>query len=243
MSNGPFALWRWQKLFGDWDKFADGFLTTLEVAVLALALSLVIGVILGLFSTSESKVLRAISRAYVEFFQNTPLVIQVFFMYNGLPYAGIVLGKFTIGVLGVGLYHGAYIAEVVRAGILSVHKGQFEAALSQGFTRLQAMVWIILPQTIRVILPPLANQAVNLVKNTSVLSIIAGGDLMYRSNAWATNGTLSYGPAYLITGLLYFILCFPLATWARRYEEKLKGDTAPKVAVSLSKTQEVAIEC
>ena len=243
MSNGPFALWRWQKLLTDWDKFAEGLLTTLAVAVLALLLSLLLGVVLGLFSASENKAIRGISRAYVEFFQNTPLVIQVFFMYNGLPYAGILLDKFTIGVLGVGLYHGAYIAEVVRAGILSVSKGQFEAARSQGFTHLQTMGWIILPQTVRVILPPLANQAVNLVKNTSVLAVIAGGDLMYRSNAWATNGTLSYGPAYLVTGLLYFALCFPLATWARHYEEKLKGDTAPKAAVSFSKTQEVAIEC
>ena len=90
----------------------------------------------------------------------------------------------------------------------------------------------------------MANQAVNLVKNTSVLAIIAGGDLMYRSNAWATNGTLSYGPSYVVTGVLYFILCFPLATWARRYEERLKSRTVPVAASSVSRpNQEVAIEC
>jgi putative glutamine transport system permease protein len=244
MSDGVFALWRWQRLLADWEVFASGLLTTLTVAVLALLLALLVGVVLGLFSTSESRVLRGFARVYVEFFQNTPLVIQVFFLYNGLPYAGIVLSEFAIGVLGVGLYHGAYIAEVVRAGIQSIHRGQMEAAHSQGFTTLQAMLWIILPQTVRIILPPMANQAVNLVKNTSVLAIIAGGDLMYRSNAWATNGTLSYGPSYVVTGVLYFILCFPLATWARRYEERLRSRTVPVAATSVSRpNKEVAIEC
>jgi putative glutamine transport system permease protein len=73
------------------------------------------------------------------------------------------------------------------------------------------------------VLPPLANQAVNLVKNTSTLALIAGGDLMYRADSWASNGTLSYGPAYLITGVLYFILCFPLVSWARRHEARVKN--------------------
>jgi putative glutamine transport system permease protein len=85
------------------------------------------------------------------------------------------------------------------------------------------MRWIILPQTITIVLPPLGNQAVNLIKNTSVLALIAGGDLMYRADSWASNGTLSYGPAYLFTGLLYFILCFPLVSWARRHEVKIKN--------------------
>jgi putative glutamine transport system permease protein len=82
---------------------------------------------------------------------------------------------------------------------------------------------IILPQTIIIVLPPLGNQAVNLIKNTSVLALIAGGDLMYRADSWASNGTLSYGPAYLITGALYFILCFPLVNWARRHEMRIKS--------------------
>jgi putative glutamine transport system permease protein len=84
------------------------------------------------------------------------------------------------------------------------------------------MRYVILPQATQIILPPLTNQAVNLIKNTSVLAIIAGGDLMYRADSWAANGALSYGPAYMVTGVLYFLLCFPLATWARRYEEWLK---------------------
>jgi putative glutamine transport system permease protein len=219
---GPFALTRWLRLFADIDVFVQGFFTTLLVSLSALAMALVAGVIFGVFSMSSSKLLKTAARVYVEFFQNTPLVIQIFFLYNALPYAGVTISVMNIGVIGVGLYHGAYVAEVVRAGILSIPKGQVEAASSQGFSYAQAMAYIVLPQATKIILPPLANQAVNLIKNTSVLALVAGGDLMYRADSWASNGSLSYGPAYVVTGVLYFILCFPLARWARRFEERLK---------------------
>lgn len=222
--------WRWQNIFAEWPLLLRAFLTTLESAVLALILALVLGIIFGLLSTARHRLLRAISRIYVEFFQNTPLMIQLFFVFFALPYAGVVLPSFACGVLCVGVYTGAYISEVVRAGIESIPKGQSEAAYSQGFTYLQTMLLIILPQTVKIILPPLVNQCVNLIKNTSVLAMIAGGDLMYVANNWATNGSASYGPAYLIIGVLYFCLCFPLSTWARRYEEKLKRHDVQKPA-------------
>ncbi|MDR0732325.1 MAG: amino acid ABC transporter permease [Treponema sp.] len=222
-TTGPFALWRWQRLFMAAPEFLTGFGVTILVSILALFSALVLGVVFGLCSTSRLKVLRALSRVYVEVFQNTPLVVQVFFVYNALPYVGIRLDVFLIGMLCVGIYHGAYVAEVFRAGITSIPKGQMEAARSQGFSYVQAMQYIILPQTVTIVLPPLANQAVNLVKNTSTLALIAGGDLMYRADSWASNGTLSYGPAYIMTGLLYFILCFPLVTWARRHETRIKN--------------------
>ncbi|MDR0409245.1 MAG: amino acid ABC transporter permease [Spirochaetaceae bacterium] len=219
---GPFALGRWLLLFSDFDVFVQGLGVTLLVSLFALLLALTAGVIFGVLSMTAIVPLKAVSRVYVDFFQNTPLVIQIFFLYNALPYAGIKLDLITIGILGVGLYHGAYIAEVTRAGILSIPKGQREAASSQGFSYVQTMAYIILPQATIVILPPLANQAVNLIKNTSVLALVAGGDLMYRADSWASDGSLSYGPAYVVTGALYFLLCFPLARWARRFEERLK---------------------
>jgi putative glutamine transport system permease protein len=222
-TTGPFALWRWRRLFMAAPEFLAGFGITILVSVLALLFALVLGVVFGLCSTSRLKLLRVLSRIYVEVFQNTPLVVQVFFVYNALPYVGIRLDVFLIGMLCVGIYHGAYVAEVFRAGITSIPKGQMEAARSQGFSYVQAMRYIILPQTITIVLPPLANQAVNLVKNTSTLALIAGGDLMYRADSWASNGTLSYGPAYIATGVLYFILCFPLVTWARRHEARVKN--------------------
>jgi putative glutamine transport system permease protein len=214
---------RWLFLWRDRSAFLEGFGVTLLVSLCALLLALVLGIVFGLFSTSSKKLLKAVSRIYVEFFQNTPLVVQVFFVYNALPYLGLTLDVFSIGMLCVGIYHGAYVSEVVRAGITSIPKGQFDAARSQGFSYIQAMRWIILPQTITIVLPPLGNQAVNLIKNTSVLALIAGGDLMYRADSWASNGTLSYGPAYLVTGFLYFLLCFPLVSWARRHELKIKN--------------------
>lgn len=223
-----FTLWRWQNLFTEWPLLVRAFLTTLEAAVLALILALVLGVIFGLLSTSRHRLPRAVSRVYVEFFQNTPLMIQLFFVYFALPAAGVKLPSFACGVLCVGIYTGAYISEVVRAGIESIHRGQLEAAYSQGFTYLQTMLLIVLPQTVKIVLPPLVNQCVNLIKNTSVLAMIAGGDLMYVANNWATNGNASYGPAYIIIGVLYFCLCFPLSTWARRYEEKLKRKDVQK---------------
>lgn len=230
MSSGPFALWRWERLFSQWQVFGEGFLRTLEVAVLALLLAVLIGIIFGLMSTSNNRLLKVISRIYVEFFQNTPLVIQIFFMYNGLAIAGLVMDVFTIGVLGVGFYHGAYISEVVRAGITSIPYGQIEAAHSQGFTYMQTMRYVILPQTVKIVLPPLTNQAVNLIKNTSVLAMISGFDLMYMADSWAST-SLDYAPSYIVAGALYFLLCYPLATFARNYEKKLKNHEIPSVAI------------
>lgn len=222
-STNPFAFWRWESLFSEFGAIAKGFGRTLQISVLALLLALTVGIIIGVLSTSKNKPVVVLSRIYVEFFQNIPLVIQIFFLYNGLAIAGLLLSEFTIGVVGVGLYHGAYIGEVVRAGILAVPNGQHEASYSEGFTYVQTMRYIILPQIVKTILPPLTNQAVNLIKNTSVLAIIAGADLMYAADSYASY-SLNYGPAYIVAGLLYFVLCFPLATFARKYEEKLKRE-------------------
>lgn len=227
--NGPFSLFKWEALFKDFSIFFEGFITTLEVSILGLILALILGVIFGMLSTSKIKFFKIISRIYVEIIQNTPLVIQVFFLFNGLPYLKIVLPVFLIGIFGVGVYHGAYISEVVRAGITSIPKGQFEAAKSQGFSHTQTMRYIILPQTVKIIIPPLANQLVNLIKNTSILAMIAGGDLMYTADSWSS-GNMYYGPAYVVTGILYFILCYPLALASRKLElrEKKKASVDVK---------------
>ncbi|EHJ01390.1 polar amino acid ABC transporter, inner membrane subunit [Clostridium sp. DL-VIII] len=219
--NGPFSIFKWEALLRDINIFFEGFLTTLEVSILGLTLALILGIIFGIFSTSKIRTLKIISRVYVEIIQNTPLVIQIFFLFNGLPYVKIVLPVFLVGILGVGVYHGAYISEVVRTGITSIPKGQFEAAKSQGFSHTQTMRYIILPQTVKIIIPPLANQVVNLIKNTSVLAMIAGGDLMYTADSWSSSN-MYYGPAYVVTGALYFVLCYPLAMLSRKLELREK---------------------
>ncbi len=212
----------WRLFLADWTLFADAFGVTVMVSVLALLLALALGVFFGVMSTSQHPLPRGIARGYVETLQNTPLVLQAYVFYLALPYIGFYMGQVTVGIYAVGIYHGAYIAEVVRAGIQSIPRGQSEAAASQGFTYVQTMRWIILPQTVKIILPPLVNQMVNLIKNTSVIALIGGTDLMNRTNDWATTGASIYGPPFLVCGILNFILCFPLATWGRRYEEKLK---------------------
>lgn len=218
---GPFAWFKWESLFQEWPVFAEGFAVTILLSACALVLSLALGIFFGVLGTTEHKPLRLVNRIYVECIQNTPLVIQIFFLFHGLPHLGIMLPVFSVGILGVGFYHGAYIAEVVRAGIEAVPRGQKEAAASQGFTYWRAMHHIILPQARRIVLPPLTNQAVSLIKNTSVLAMVAGGELMYHADSWSSNN-LYYGPAYVVTGLLYLSLCLPLATYARKLERKLE---------------------
>ncbi|ABR36281.1 MULTISPECIES: amino acid ABC transporter permease [Clostridium] len=238
--NGPFAIFKWEALFKDFNIFLEGFLTTLEVSILGLILALMLGIIFGVLSTSKIKIFKVINRIYVEVIQNTPLVIQVFFLFNGLPYIKVVLPVFLIGILGVGVYHGAYISEVVRTGITSIPKGQFEAAKSQGFSHTQTMRYIILPQTVKIIIPPLANQLVNLIKNTSVLAMIAGGDLMYTADSWSS-ANMYYGPAYVITGALYFIMCYPLAMISRKLELREKKKALVDIEDSITE-QSVATE-
>ena len=229
MLDGLFDLRRWQITLASMDGFWQGFAFTLQVAIAGLVISLALGCILGVFSTTRSRILRAISRVYVEFFQNTPLPVQVFFYYMAGPRvlqailgapSPVRLSSFAIGALGVGLYHAAYISEVIRTGIESVPRGQMESAQSQGFTRPQAYMLIILPQTFKVILPPLCNQALNLVKNTSVLALIAGGDLMYNADNFVS--TYGYLQGYIMACVLYFVICFPLALLVQWLERRSK---------------------
>jgi len=182
-------------------------------------LSLVLGIIFGIAGAFPNKWVRAVDRASVEFFQNTPLVIQAIFLYHALPHLHIMLPVILIGILGVGIYSGAYMSEIFRSGINAVPKGQLESGMSQGFSYWRTMWFIILPQAKRTILPALGNQSIGIIKNTSVLAMIAGGDLMYTTDSWA-GANMYYGPAYLLTGLVYWIICFPLTKYVQRLEKK-----------------------
>ena len=222
MIKGLFDAKRWNALFQAFPEYyIPGFLMTLKISLVGLAVALVLGVIFGMFSTAKFKPLRIISRIYVEFIQNTPLALQVLCYYSVLPMvfssSGFRIPKFVLGVIGVGVYHGAYISEVIRTGIEAIPKGQSEAASSQGFFYLETMYHIILPQTIKIIMPPLANQALNLVKNTSILAMVAGMDLMYFTDSWGADRGY-FAQAYFTSAVMYFIICFPLARLARYLE-------------------------
>lgn len=205
--------------------FFNGLINTMLSAVVGLVIAMVIGFTLGLMATGSRRSLRLIARVYVEFFQNTPLILQVCFLYYALAYSGVKISVVTVGFLSLGMYHGAYVAEVVRAGIQSIPLGQFDAARSQGFEYIDTMRLIILPQTIKIILPPMVNQMVALIKNTSCLYIIGGADLIATTYNFVTGASTggAYGPAYLVGGALFFCVCYPLSMMAGRWEQKLKA--------------------
>ncbi|MEA4998353.1 MAG: amino acid ABC transporter permease [Candidatus Limiplasma sp.] len=217
--NGPFSAQNWLTWFKDWTFFAEGFWRTLYISLFALVFTLVIGLIVGMLLCGHNRVVISLCKGYMSFFQNTPLVIQIFIYYNVLPKIGILLGVEAIGVLGLALYTGAYAADIVHSAIKAVPTGQMEAASSQGFNYLQSMYHVILPQAIKIGLPPMTNQAVNLIKNSSVLAVIAGGELMYRSNVWS-GSNLIYGPTFVMTGVLYLVICLPISLLARWLEKR-----------------------
>ena len=225
MIKGLFEAKRWNALFQVFpEKYIPGFMMTLKVALTGLLLALVLGIIFGMLSTSKAKICRFFSRVYVEFFQNTPLVVQVFFYYNCLPYViGGRVPKFMLGVLGVGIYHGAYISEVIRTGIEAVPKGQFEAAYSQGFSFFQTLFYIVLPQTYKSIIPAMLSQVITVIKDTSFLKVVDIAEFM--RNSYVVMGKLS-APAHIIMlysfiALCYFIICFSLSCGVRYYQKKV----------------------
>ena len=219
-----FSLDAWMMVWHYKDTFILGFLTTVQVSLISLLISLTLGLLFGLMATSNKLSLQAIARVQVEFIQNTPLLLQICFLYYALSFSGNGIGILASGIISIGLYHGAYMAEVIRAGIQSIHKGQFEAAQSQGFDYFGTMYYIILPQSIKIILPPMVNQVVNLVKNTSCLYIIGGTDLISLTYNFVTGASTggAYGPAYLVCGLLFFVFCYPLSKLASNWENNLK---------------------
>lgn len=221
---GIFSTDAWLKVWTYRETFCLGLLTTVETAAIGVLLSMMLGIIFGLMSTSDKKLLKGISRIYVELIQNTPLLLQICFLYYALAFSGHSLGILVTGILSLGIYHGAYMAEVVRAGIEAIPKGQFEAAYAQGFDYFERMYYIILPQSIKIILPPMVNQVVNLIKNTSCLYIIGGSDLISLTYSFVTGAQTggAYAPAYLVSGFLFFLICFPLSKIAGTWENNLK---------------------
>lgn len=200
------------------DILLEGFKYTLYSSLIALVISLIVGVLLAIFQISTNKLLKGLANAYVEFFRNIPLLIIVMFFYVVVPLYWFQIDGFTAGTIGLTIYTSAFIAETVRAGILSVPKGQMEAGLSTGFTYSQTLRYIVLPQAIKIVIPPLGNQFINLVKNSSVLAMVAGLDLMYQGDLIASE-TFNTFDTYILIGGLYLIITLPL-TYLMAYIER-----------------------
>ncbi|MFA5535799.1 MAG: amino acid ABC transporter permease [Bacillota bacterium] len=155
-----------------------GVAITLELAVIAITVGSFIGLTIALMKISRNKIFNLIGGFYTWFFRGIPLIVQLFFLYYGLPSVGIVLTPFSAAVIGLSLCGGAYIAEIIRAAIQSIEKGQMEAALSLGMTHSQAMRRIIIPQTYKRLLPPMGNEFITLLKDVALVSVITMVDLL-----------------------------------------------------------------
>jgi len=239
---------RWEILAGYGPLFWDGLLGTIELTVVAIAAGLVLGVLLGLVSSSRDapppkspllawgmKALRAITLGYVTFFRGTPLFVQILLVHFALmptlvqPEGGLLLsgeaarafrqdhGAFFSGALALTLNAGAYISEILRAGIHSIHGGQTQAAYSVGLTHGQAMRYIVLPQALRRMVPALVNEAVSLVKDSSLVSAIGLAELALAARTVA--GAYSrYWEPYLLISAVYLAITLTLSALARRLE-------------------------
>ena len=199
--------------------FLEGFKITIYSSVLALLFSLIIGTLMAIFQLSTNKVISGLAKAYVEFFRNIPLLIIVMFFYVVLPIYWISFDGFQAGTIGLTIYTSAFIAETVRSGIQTVPKGQTEAGLSAGLTYAQTMRFIILPQAFKNVVPPLGNQFINLVKNSSILAIVAGLDLMYQGDLIASE-TFNTFDTYIIVGLFYLVITLHLSYLMTYLEKK-----------------------
>lgn len=239
---GLFSAASWAKVWTYRSTFLLGLGNTLRTALFALLLALTLGVVFGLMATSGKKLLAGIARAYVEVIQNTPVLLQMCFLYYVLAFSGVNADIIVTGILVLGVYTGAYMSEVVRAGIQAIPKGQFEAAASQGFGYAQTMYHIILPQSIKIILPPMVNQMVNLIKNTSCLYIVGGADLISLTYSFVTGASTggAYAPAYLVCGAMFFVICFPLSSLASAWETSLKRREARTAAAAQKAAKEAA---
>lgn len=205
-------------LSNNWSSLSTGWGYTIMCSILALIGSCVLGTIFALMEISTYKWMRVVGRVYVEVVRNIPLLVITMVFYLVIPRYLVAINGFTAGTIGLTIYTSAFIAETVRAGIEAVAKGQMEGARAVGLTYTQAMVQVVFPQAIKVIIPPLGNQFINLVKNSSVLAFTSGFDLMYQGKIIAST-TLNTFDSYLAVGLLYLILTLPMS-YLMRYLEK-----------------------
>ena len=220
-------------------RITSGLRVTLELTVIAMAIGIVLGVLLAIMRLSPNKLVSGSSWLYIWFFRGTPVLVQILFWYYiaalypkidiGVPFgpsvihadANTLIKSFTAGVLALGLNEGAYMAEIVRAGIISVDEGQSDAARSLGMTRLQTMRRIVLPQAMRVIIPPTGNETISMLKTTSLVSVIAVGDLLYGAQEIYSVNFKTI--PLLIVASIWYLICTSVLYVGQFYLERYYG--------------------
>ncbi len=197
----------------------DGLMVTFEITILSLLCTIPIGLLAGLGRLSKNRCINLISSTYIEIIRGIPLLVQLFYIYYAV-------GKFiqvpptVSAVIAISFCYGAYMGEVVRAGILAVPSGQTEAARSLGFTSSQTMRFVILPQALRTVLPPVGNEFIAMLKDTSLVSIIAVADLLRRGREFASQ-TFDYFETYTVIALVYLIITLLLSKSVSLMEGRL----------------------
>ncbi|MDP2158561.1 MAG: amino acid ABC transporter permease, partial [Nitrospirota bacterium] len=195
---------------------------TIFLSVTSMALAITLGLFITVVRLYGKAPFSNLATAYIEVYRGTPLLIQLYILYYGLPNIGISLSPYAAAFLGLGMNYAAYEAELYRAGISAIPKGQMEAALSLGMTQGMALKRVILPQAFRIALPGVTNDFIALFKDSSLVSIIAMVELTKTYTILAAS-TLRFFELGLIVALLYFAMSYPLSLFARSLEEKLKG--------------------
>lgn len=208
-------------VINNWRYFLEGAALTVQLSAIAVIAGLVLGSLFGLARISSIRPVRSLATAYVEFVRGTPLFVQILIIYAGLPSFGIKLDRFVSGVLALSINSGAYVAEIVRSGIQSIDKGQMEAARSLGMSYLQAMRFVILPQAYRRIIPPLVNEFIILIKDSSLVSVIGLSELMRRGQNISAR-TFYVFEVFFAVALIYFILTFTLSKFAGWLERRTR---------------------
>ena len=201
-------------------QLAEGAWVTLKITSISIFIGLMIGIVAGMGRISSNYIFRWISSFYVEFIRGTPLLVQIMLVYYGIPALGINLPPYPAGIAALSINSGAYIAEIIKAGIQSVHRGQMEAARSLGMTYLQAMRYVIFPQAFRNVLPALGNEFIALLKDSSLVSVIAIVELT-RVGKQIYSMTFNAWTPLLGVALFYLLMTLPLSRLVKYAEERL----------------------
>jgi His/Glu/Gln/Arg/opine family amino acid ABC transporter permease subunit len=197
-----------------------GAVTTVEITAGGFVLATLIGLLLAVLQRLNWQPLRVVIAIYVDMFRAVPVLTQLFIIYFGLTEIGIRLDPLPSAIVGFGINGGAYLTEVFRAGIESIHQGQMEAAQMLGMTRLAALRIVILPQAVRVVLPPLGNFVIGLLKDTALASAVAAPELMFRART-LVDKTFLATQIFMTAGAIYLAMSLPLGYMTRRAETRL----------------------
>jgi His/Glu/Gln/Arg/opine family amino acid ABC transporter permease subunit len=200
---------------------AKGAVITAELTLVSILIGALIGTIVGVVRVSGRPILSTLAAGYVTLMRGVPLLVTLLFLYYGLPSAGVRLDAFTVAIIALSITSGAYIGEIVRAGIQSIDPGQLRAARSLGMSWAKAMRRIILPQAMRRVLPPLTNEALTLLKNTSLVSTIALADLLRAGLEIMTWQANTFSP-FAGVALFYLVLTLPLVWLNTRLEQRYR---------------------